>query len=75
VYISDIMNYILISIVKGGRIVVSTGLSGVIVWQLQINYMGQVGGPLTEFCLGLQGGQDRLWCGLYQSDVHESCVH
>lgn len=39
-------------------------MSGVTVWQWQMVYIahgvtGQLEGPLAEFCLGPQGGQDR----------------
>lgn len=41
-------------------------MSGVTVWQWQMVYIahgvtGQLEGPLAEFCLGPQGGQDRHW--------------
>lgn len=53
--------YSLTVLFKGGRIVL-----GGIEWQWQMVYMAhgitdQVEGPLAEFCLGPQGGQDRHW--------------
>ena len=48
----------------------------VTVWQWQMVYIahgitGQVEGPLAEFCLGPQGGQDQYWMHLILPTIYQ----